>query len=208
MARSKIQVLSVDSDFFGVAIRSHLLSRSSANNITEAPSHVASMRCESGWTSGQSLNTAPASRCTSSVRPSRMRTPSIGNKPFRSLGFAFFVVTTAVLIPHGKTYYPLPVYPIVIAAGAIGLESLLWNPRYRRMAMAYVALVVVTGALMLPYGVPVLPVDTLLAYQDVVPLTRIVKMERDSAADLHQLYADMFGWENIAQTVGTVYQSV
>jgi hypothetical protein len=129
-------------------------------------------------------------------------------KSFRCLGFAFFVVMAVVLILKGKTYYPLPVYPMVIAAGAVGLETLMWNPRYRRLAMAYVAMVVVTGALMLPYGVPVLPVESLLAYQDVIPLARIVKMERDSDADLDQLYADMFGWENIAATVGTVYRGL
>jgi hypothetical protein len=129
-------------------------------------------------------------------------------KSFRCLGFAFFIVVAVVLILEGKTYYPLPVYPMVIAAGAVGLESVTWNPRYRRLAMAYVAILVVTGALMLPYGVPVLPVESLLAYQGVIPLARIVKTERDSDANLHQLYADMFGWENIAATVGTVYHGL
>ena len=33
-------------------------------------------------------------------------------------------------------------------------------------------------------------------------------MERDSDTNLHQLYADMFGWENIAATVGSVYSGL
>jgi hypothetical protein len=127
---------------------------------------------------------------------------------FRCLGWAFVAVTSVVLILEGKTYYPLPVYPMVIAGGALGLETLIWNSRRRRLAQAYVAMLIVTGSLMLPYGVPLLPIDSLLAYQDVIPLAKIVKMERDSDADLHQLYSDMFGWETLTATVAEVYHSL
>ena len=129
-------------------------------------------------------------------------------KSFHCLGVAFFVVMAVFLILNVKTYYPLPTYPMVIAAGAVGLETKAWNARYRRLAVAYVAILVLTGALMLPFGVPVLPVESLLTYQSVVPLAAAVKMERDSDTNLHQLYADMFGWENIAATVGSVYSGL
>jgi hypothetical protein len=129
-------------------------------------------------------------------------------RSFRCLGLAFIVVVAVVLTMDGKTYYPLPVYPMVIAAGAVGLEALTWNPRHRRLMIAYLAVLVVSGALMLPYGVPLLPVKALLSYQAVIPLGSIVKMERDSDASLHQLYADMFGWESMAATVATAYHGL
>ena len=61
---------------------------------------------------------------------------------------------------------------------------------------------------MLPYSVPLLSIETLLAYENVISLANIVKMERDSDANLHQLYADMFGWETMAATVASVYHNL
>jgi hypothetical protein len=129
-------------------------------------------------------------------------------KRFRCLGYTFVVITLTVLFLKGKTYYPLPAYPMVIAAGAVGLETFLSNPRYRQLTLAYVAMLVVTGGLILPYSVPLLSIETLLAYENVISLANIVKMERDSDANLHQLYADMFGWETMASTVASVYHNL
>jgi hypothetical protein len=61
---------------------------------------------------------------------------------------------------------------------------------------------------MLPYGVPLLPVESLLSYQNVFSLASIVKMERDSDTNLYQLYTDMFGWESMAATVATAYHGL
>lgn len=59
-----------------------------------------------------------------------------------------------------------------------------------------------------PFGVPILSIETLLRYQKVISLENVVKMEHDSKGDLHQLYADMIGWENMAATIATVYHSL
>ena len=121
-------------------------------------------------------------------------------KRFRSLGWAFLVAIGVVMTLNGKTYYPLPFYPILIAAGSVGFGTLLLKSR-KWLRLAYLAMLVVSGMIMLPFGAPVLPVETLLRYENVIPLERVVKMERDSEGDLHQLYADMFGWESMAATV-------
>jgi hypothetical protein len=126
---------------------------------------------------------------------------SRGGRDFRCFGWALVVVVTVVFFLGGKTYYPLPVYPMVIAAGAVSMER-WWR---RRPLRVYAGALAITGALMAPFGVPLLPVEWLLNYQTLAPLTRLVKMERDSDTELHQLYADMFGWEDIAATVGRVY---
>ncbi len=110
---------------------------------------------------------------------------------------------------HGKTYYPLPIYPILIGAGGVALERLLFGAQWRRwLAWAYCAIIVIAGVVSLPFGVPLLPVDSFVRYSQILPYSRTVKMERDATVELPQLYADMFGWDNMAATVGRVYHAL
>jgi hypothetical protein len=73
-------------------------------------------------------------------------------------------------------------------------------------ALGYVALLVTSGLIMLPFGVPILPLKTLLAYQKLICLENVVQMERDSAGELDQLYADMLGWDTMTAKVADVYR--
>jgi hypothetical protein len=124
---------------------------------------------------------------------------------FRGLGWAFALVLAIVFLLHGKTYYPMPAFPMIVAAGAIAIESWLCDPRYRALKTTYAAILAVSGVVMIPLVVPVLPMDSLLAYQRLISLSDAVKMERDSEGSLHQLYADMVGWDNITSVVAEVY---
>lgn len=123
---------------------------------------------------------------------------------FRSLGWAFLVVIAVVRLLHGKTYYPMPFYPILLAAGGVGLGTMLLENR-KWLRRGYVALLAVSGLLMLPFGVPVLPLETLLRYQKLISLEDVVHAERDSAGELDQLYADMLGWDSMVATIADVY---
>ena len=124
-------------------------------------------------------------------------------KRFRSLGLAWVIVMAVVMILHGKLYYVTPFYPILIASGAIGVGGLL--ARSSLLRRSYVVLLVISGLIMLPFGVPVLSLKALLRYQSLMPLDQSVKVERDSGPEFHQLYADMFGWDRMASTIGSVY---
>ena len=129
-------------------------------------------------------------------------------KRFRFLGWAYLMVMAIFIGLDGKSYYALPVYPVLMAAGGVALEKFVAAPKRRWLAVAYPALLVSVGILTIPFGVPVLPVDTFLKYSDMVPYAHAVKTERDATADLPQLYADMFGWENMAEQIGRVYHDL
>lgn len=128
-------------------------------------------------------------------------------KRFRCLGWAFLVVLAVVRALNGKSYYPLPFYPILIAAGAAGFGTLLLRC-WRTVRLTYVGLFVTSGVLMLPFGAPVLPLQTLMRYQSVMPLEKTVNMEHDSNGEFDQLYADMLGWRSMAATIANVYHSL
>ena len=130
-------------------------------------------------------------------------------KRFRFLGWAYLIVLAVFVIFGGKSYYALPAYPILFASGGVMLERFAESRKRRRMVLAYAAVIVIAGLVALPFGVPVLPVNAFLRYSRVLPYSSLAKTERDAvAAPLPQLYADMFGWENMADTVAQVYQAL
>src|SRR5260370_8928253 len=44
-------------------------------------------------------------------------------KPYRALGWCYLVCYTDFFLLHGKNYYLAPVYPMLLAAGAVVTES-------------------------------------------------------------------------------------
>jgi hypothetical protein len=128
---------------------------------------------------------------------------------FRFLGWAYAIVVAVFLLMGGKSYYALPVYPAILAAGGVAVESLTESARWRWARLALPVLLIVSGLVALPFGVPVLPIDTFIRYSQFLPYSEMAKTERDAVdVELPQLYADMFGWDNIATTVAQVYQSL
>jgi hypothetical protein len=131
-----------------------------------------------------------------------------GGKRFRFLGWAYLFVLAIFIVLGGKSYYTLPVYPVLMAAGGVALEGFFTAPARRWMAVSYPALLIVAGLVTLPFGAPILAVDTFLRYTKLLPYANSVKTERDSTTELPQLYADMFGWENTATQIASVYHGL
>jgi hypothetical protein len=126
---------------------------------------------------------------------------------FRFLAWAYLIVLTIFIFADGKTYYPMGAYPTLMAAGGVAFEKISANHAWRTLRIVYPALIAAAGLFTLPFGVPLLPVNSFLKYADVLPYAHEVKTERDSTARLPQNYADMFGWDSIAKTVAQVYDA-
>jgi hypothetical protein len=129
-------------------------------------------------------------------------------KRFRFLGWAYLIVMAIFIAFGGKSYYALPIYPVLLAGGAVALERFFAAGKRRWFAPAYALLLVIVGLITLPFGVPLLPVKTFINYSNLLPYARSVKTERDEPTELPQLYADMFGWDHMARQVAHVYHSI
>ncbi len=127
---------------------------------------------------------------------------------FRFLGWTYLVLLGLLLALRGKSYYLLPAYPMLLAAGGVAIERWIAAPARRWVKRAAPAALVLGGLLTLPYGLPVLPIQTFIRYESWLPLARPVQIERDAPKDLPQLYADMFGWKKMVATVAGVYDSL
>jgi hypothetical protein len=129
-------------------------------------------------------------------------------KRFRFVGWTYLFVLGIFVAFGGKSYYPFPAYPMLLAAGGVAFERFVARPHRRWLKIAYPVLLVVSALITVPFGVPLLPVNAFLRYSQAIPLARPVKTERDSAAPLPQLYGDMIGWDKTAATVASVYHGL
>jgi hypothetical protein len=126
---------------------------------------------------------------------------------FRFLAWTYLIVLGIFIFLNGKSYYPLPIYPLLMAAGGVAFEGFVATPSRRWLAIGFTAIMVLGGAATIPFGVPLLPVESFLRYSSGVPAFR-VKAERDATVPLPQLYADMFGWDDMAAVVAGVYYNL
>jgi 4-amino-4-deoxy-L-arabinose transferase-like glycosyltransferase len=141
-------------------------------------------------------------------------------KPYRALGWCYLVCFTVFFVLHGKNYYLAPVYPMLLAAGAVVIESAIEGRRIagtgsegfkagpnRRawIAPAIVILLLASGAHLAPMVVPILSPDKFIAYLKYLPMKPPVMEHSHERAVLPQWYADQFGWEEIVAEAAKAY---
>ena len=128
-------------------------------------------------------------------------------RSYRALNWAFLIFLASIMALHGKMYYVAAVYPIVFAGGAVALElatptrALIWVKPLVATAIAAISIIYA------PLIIPVLSVDHFLAYEEKLGIHQ-QKFEHQQEGKLPQLYADMFGWEQIAQRVAAYYNTL
>jgi len=123
-------------------------------------------------------------------------------RPFRFLGWSYVVCYTVFFVLHGKSYYLAPIYPMLLATGAVVAESALDRPESNRQHLqwlkpAMIVLLLATGAYFAPVVIPVLPPVHFLAYTRYLPFKLPVMEHSHARAALPQWYSDQFGWEEI-----------
>ncbi len=131
--------------------------------------------------------------------------------PARFLGWTYVVLIALMILMHGKHYYPGDVYPIVIAAGAVAIAA--WIGRRPALQVALAAVMVAAGLFFLPFSLPVLSEDSMMAYSGFVGRALHVNKstmatERHQNADLPTDWADMHGWPELTATVAQVYAAL
>jgi hypothetical protein len=140
---------------------------------------------------------------------------SSAGKRFRVFGWTFIFTLGGFLLAHGKNYYSAPVYPLVLAAGAVAAEKFLSKKHFEErphmrttIEVAMFGWLAVGILLLLPVVLPVLPIDAYLRYQAHLPFVVPKSEHNQDTAILPQHYADEFGWEEMVSRVAGVYHSL
>jgi hypothetical protein len=123
--------------------------------------------------------------------------------PYRAIAWAWSITAAIILLLSPRVYYLFPAYPMLFAAGAIAFESL----RVRWLKPVYCALMVLLGAVLAPTLIPLLPPETYIRYSEATHLQQ-PRIETHRLGPLPQLFADQFGWEDMAAAVAKVYNNL
>lgn len=124
----------------------------------------------------------------------------------RAFPIAWLVMAVLFLVLHGKAYYIVPIYPLLLAGGAVAIESWLVWPALRGLALVFV---VGIGALLAPLALPVLPPEKYVSYARVLGIpSGAATTERHAPSPLPTHLAGMFGWREMAAKVSAVYNAL
>jgi uncharacterized membrane protein len=127
-------------------------------------------------------------------------------RPYRILGVTFLAVFFTFMVLHGKDYYVAPAYPMLFAAGSIALEDFTAGRR-RAIRSGYVSILAAFTLVVMPYVVPVLPVEAFIRYENALGY-RAPDSEHQRNGPLPQYYADEFGWENMVQVTAKAFDQL
>jgi 4-amino-4-deoxy-L-arabinose transferase-like glycosyltransferase len=128
-------------------------------------------------------------------------------RQWRVLGITALVVAGILLVSGtAKTYYLAAAYPLLVAPGGCALEKILPG-RWRSLHYVYAALLLSAGVVFAPLAIPLLPAEEYRTYAASLGISPRAE-ERSQLGELPQHFADMFGWEELAEKVARVYHSL
>jgi hypothetical protein len=129
-------------------------------------------------------------------------------RPYRALGWAFVFTLTFFILSEGKDYYVAPAFPVALIGGAVAIE--LWTERasWRWLRVALPALLLIVTISLLPIVLPVLSVDSLLAYLDKLPFEVPASEVGHRYAKLPHHFAWQFGWQELVEATARVYHNL
>jgi 4-amino-4-deoxy-L-arabinose transferase-like glycosyltransferase len=126
---------------------------------------------------------------------------------FRALGIVFVATFAVLAVQHSKPYYLGPAFPMLLAAGAVVVEGVTEARPWRWVRPALLFLLATGGAVTAPLAIPVLPVETLIAYQRALGVTPTAG-ENNRLGPLGQHFADRFGWQELTSEVARIYAAL
>jgi len=127
-------------------------------------------------------------------------------KRYRILGWIFLIVLATMMVLNGKDYYSAPVYPMLLAAGAVAIERASHGRRWLKPVA--VAVLIAGTAPLLPMMFPVLPLETYLHYQEELGFAPPATEKSHLRSPLPQYYSDELGWRQMTAAVARVYNSL
>ncbi len=126
---------------------------------------------------------------------------------FRALGWAWIITAAVIYFVNPRIYYLFPAFPLLFAAGSVSVEKWLARPRLAWVKWAYAPLMVLAGAALAPITLPILPPETYIRYATTLHIQQ-PRVENHQLGPLPQLFADQFGWDEMAGTVARVYNNL
>lgn len=123
-------------------------------------------------------------------------------RDLRFIAVGYVVLLILAIWLEGKGYYIIGIYASLLAVGGVAAERVLTRVPLRAAA---VAVFLIFTLPFVPLSLPVLRIDTFIAYSKALHLTG---QDGQPAHVIQPVYAEMFGWDQLAAHVAVVYHSL
>jgi hypothetical protein len=130
-------------------------------------------------------------------------------KQYMIFALAYVFVISLLIIGHGKDYYALGTYPILLALGTYQFEQYIQKNkawwRYTPVAICFII-----GLITYPILLPIAKPEKLAAYYKAFRFekTGVLTWEDRKVHALPQDFGDMIGWKNLAEKTAAVFKSL
>jgi hypothetical protein len=129
-------------------------------------------------------------------------------KQFRFLGLSFVIVLIALMMVKSKPYYLAPAAIPLLVSGALLVDLIIHKLNRQWLKKVVLLIVLAGGFFLIPYSLPILPLDWFIKYSNVIRIDSAFQFEEGQQMKLPQDYADMFGWPEMVETVAKVYHQL
>jgi len=128
---------------------------------------------------------------------------------FRVFGYTYVVVLFIFLILRGKSYYTAGLYPFLFAAGGVAWEKTLKAVKWQ---VVFASLIILLALPLTPGGIPFMDAPKLAVFYARIPeklgVEALLRWEDGKTHPLPQDFADMLGWDELANIVIRACDSV
>ena len=129
-------------------------------------------------------------------------------REWRFLGIGYLLVIVLLMLGHGKSYYAMGIYSMLLAAGGTSLEQ--WTVRRRGWRPALTILVIALSIPLVPMLLPVWPPQQLSEFykRNKIEKTGELKWEDRQNHSLPQDFADMLGWKELSDKAEIFFKNL
>jgi dolichyl-phosphate-mannose-protein mannosyltransferase len=128
-------------------------------------------------------------------------------KRWRVFAFAYAVLFVLFVALRGKAYYLASYYPVLMAGGAVWAAQITAAGKLRSLRPVYLALLLISTAVISPLILTILSPEGTLAYQNTLGL-KPRRSERSHTSELAQHFSDRLGWQEMVASVAAVHRSL
>lgn len=129
-------------------------------------------------------------------------------KEYRFLSWMAVVFVLVYLLQNSKFYYVLPVFPLLLSSGAVAIERFSQNHRVSWPKWVTGSTMIISGTLLMPLAVPILPVEQLVSYAKTLGLWNLFRVQKGEGDVLPIHFVYRMGWEELVDSVATAYNAL
>jgi len=129
-------------------------------------------------------------------------------KEFRYLGWIAVAFLLVYLVQNSKTYYVFPIFPLLLSSGAVAIERFSQNYRVGWPKWVMGSAMVISGTVLMPLAVPILPVPQFVSYAKSLGLWNLIRMEKGEGDVMPIHFVYRLGWEELVDSVSTAYNAL